>query len=326
MRLVWERRMISTRVLVSIGMVLASAVAWPVAAQQSATPTPGTAAAHRVMLEQYCIGCHSGPTPFAGLSLQNLDPANLEENGAIWEKMIRKLRDRQMPPAGMPRPDPITYQAFIDFIEKGRDRLAETKPNPGRTTLHRLNRTEYANTIRDLLAVSVDVSELLPADDIGYGFDNIGDVLTVSPFLLERYLAAAGKISRLALGDTTLAASYQTYFVPKGLNQRDRLNDAMQIGARGGTSVRHYFPVDGEYEISVGLQTGRFDEFLGMGRERKLDLRLDDQRLELFTIPANSNGGEIISGAGVTPDSHLKLRVPVKAGNRTLVATFLKDT
>ena len=110
--------MISTRGLVAIGMVLAGAALWPVAAQQSASPS----AAHRALLEQYCIGCHSRPTPFAGLNLQDLDPANLEENGAIWEKMIRKLRDRQMPPAGMPRPDPAAYQAFIDFIEKGRDR------------------------------------------------------------------------------------------------------------------------------------------------------------------------------------------------------------
>src|SRR5262249_15719736 len=228
--------------------------------------------------------------------------------------------------AGMPRPDAATYEALVKYIETERDRLAEVKPNPGRTTLHRLNRTEYANAIRDLLALEIDVAELLPADDIGYGFDNIGDVLTVSPLLMERYLAAASKISRLAVGDPTLAASYQTYFVPKALNQRDRLSDAMQIGSRGGTSVRHYFPVDGEYEISVGLQTGRFDEFLGMGRERKLDLRLDDRRLELFTITANSSAGGQILGAGTEPDWHLKLRVPVRAGNRTLVATFLKDT
>jgi hypothetical protein len=277
-------------------------------------------------LEQYCVGCHSGPTPFAGLNLQSLDASDLEANGIIWEKMLRKLRNREMPPAGMPRPDAATYEALVKYIEAGRDRLAETKPNPGRTTLHRLNRTEYANAIRDLFALEIDVAELLPADDIGYGFDNIGDVLTVSPLLMERYLAAAGKISRLAVGDITLADSYQTYFVPKGLNQRDHMSEAMQIGSRGGTSVRHYFPVDGEYEISVGLQTGRFDEFLGMGRERKLDLRLDDQRLELFTIPANSNAGELVAGARAAPDSHLKLRVPVKAGNRTLVATFLKDS
>jgi len=308
-------------------MVLAGAVAWPVAAQQAAkNPAPGSAAAQRVILEQYCIGCHSGPTPFAGLNLANLDPANLEENGAIWEKMIRKLRDRQMPPAGMPRPDPVAYQGFIDFIQKGRDRLAETKPNPGRTTLHRLNRTEYANTIRDLLAVSVDVSELLPADDIGYGFDNIGDVLTVSPFLLERYLAAAGKISRLALGDTKLPATYQTYTLRPALNQSDRMSDDMPLGSRGGTAVSHLFPVDGEYEISIGLQRGRFDEYIGMGSERKLDLRLDDERLELFTIAADPRAARGEYGAGNVPDAHLKIRLPVKAGTHQLVATFLKDT
>src|SRR5258705_7421074 len=240
--------------------------------------------------------------------------------------MIRKLRDRQMPPAGMPRPEPAAYQAFIDFIEKGRDRLAETKPNPGRTTLHRLNRTEYANTIRDLLAVSVDVSELLPADDIGYGFDNIGDVLTVSPFLLERYLAAAGKISRLALGDTKVPATYQTYTLRPGLNQRDRMSDDMPLGSRGGTAVSHLFPVDGEYEITITLQRGRFDEYIGMGRDRQLDLRIDDERAELFMIKADPRAARGEYGAGNVPDAHLKIRVPVKAGTHELVATFLKDT
>jgi mono/diheme cytochrome c family protein len=316
--------MIRTRAQASVVMALAVAVLLPPAALQAQNSAATAAAVHRATLEQYCVGCHSGPTPFAGLNLQPLDASDLEANGIIWEKMLRKLRNREMPPAGMPRPDAATYEALVKYIETGRDRLAETKPNPGRTTLHRLNRTEYANAIRDLLALEIDVAELLPADDIGYGFDNIGDVLTVSPLLMERYLATAGKISRLAVGDITLAASYQTYFVPKGLNQRDRMSDAMQIGSRGGTSVRHHFPVDGEYEISVGLQTGRFDEFLGMRRERKLDLRLDDQRLELFTIPANSNAGKLVAGSA--PDSHLKLRVPVKAGNRTLVATFLKDS
>ena len=316
--------MIRTRAQASVGMALAVAVLFPPAVLRAQNSPATAAAVHRTTLEQYCVGCHSGPTPFAGLNLQPLDASDLEANGIIWEKMLRKLRNREMPPAGMPRPDAATYEALVKYIETGRDRLAETKPNPGRTTLHRLNRTEYANAIRDLFALEIDVAELLPADDIGYGFDNIGDVLTISPLLMERYLAAAGKISRLAVGDTTLAASYQTYFVPKGLNQRDHMSEAMQIGSRGGTSVRHHFPVDGEYEISVGLQTGRFDEFLGMGRERKLDLRLDDQRLELFTIAANSNAG--VAGAGAAPDSHLKLRVPVKAGNRTLVATFLKDS
>src|SRR5438128_8145122 len=135
-----------------------------------------------------------------------------------------------MPPAGMPRPDDATLDAIINYIEKGRDRLAEVKPNPGRATLHRLNRTEYGNVIRDLLALEIDVSDLLPADDIGYGFDNIGDVLSVAPLLLERYLVAAGKISRAAVGDTTLPVSYQTYTVHHGLIQVDRMSETMPVG------------------------------------------------------------------------------------------------
>jgi Protein of unknown function (DUF1592)/Protein of unknown function (DUF1588)/Protein of unknown function (DUF1587)/Protein of unknown function (DUF1585)/Protein of unknown function (DUF1595) len=316
--------MIRARALATIGMVLAGAVLLPAAALQAQNSARDAAAAHRATLDLYCVGCHSGPTPFAGLNLEVLDTANLEANGAIWEKLLRKLRNREMPPAGMPRPDPAAYEALVKFIETERDRLAEVKPNPGRPTLHRLNRAEYANVIRDLLALEIDVAELLPADDAGYGFDNIGDVLSVSPLLMERYLLAAGRISRMAVGDTTLPASYQTYSLRPGLVQSDRMSEGMPLGSRGGTSVRHRFPVDGEYEISVGLQRGRQDEFLGLERERKLDLRLDDQRLGLFTIAADPRG--IVHGAGKDPDSHLKVRVPVQAGTRTLVATFLKDT
>jgi hypothetical protein len=238
--------------------------------------------------------------------------------------MARKLRNREMPPAGMPRPDPATYDALVSYIVTGRDRLAEVKPNPGRPTLHRLNRTEYGNAVRDLLALETDVTELLPADDIGYGFDNIGDVLQVSPVLLERYLSAARKISRAAVGDPTLPVSYQTYDVPHGLIQLDRASEAAPVGSRGGTVVRHLFAVDGEYEISVTLQRSRDDEYLGLERERKLDLRLDDRRLQLFTIAANPK--KVVLGGGTPPDAHLKIRVPVKAGTRELAATFLKDT
>jgi hypothetical protein len=277
--------MIRARALATIGMVLAGAVLLPAAALQAQNSAATAAAAHRATLDLYCVGCHSGPTP--------------------W-------------------PDPAAYEALVKFIETERDRLAEVKPNPGRPTLHRLNRAEYANVIRDLLALEIDVAELLPADDAGYGFDNIGDVLSVSPLLMERYLRAAGRISRMAVGDTTLPASYQTYSLRPGLVQSDRMNEAMPLGSRGGTSVRHRFPVDGEYEVSVGLQRGRQDEFLGMGQERKLDVRLDDQRLRLFTIAADPRG--VVHGTGKDPDSHLKVRVPVKAGTRTLVATFLKDT
>jgi mono/diheme cytochrome c family protein len=280
--------------------------------------------AHRATLDKYCVSCHRGPTAFAALHLDTLDTANFETNGATWEKLARKLRNREMPPAGMPRPDEGTYDALVRYIETGRDRLAEAKPNPGRPTLHRLNRTEYGNAVRDLLAIEIDVAESLPADDIGYGFDNIGDVLQVSPLLLERYLSVARKISRTAVGDTTIPVSYQTYDVPHRLIQDDRLGEGAPVGSRGGTIVRHLFPVDGEYEISVTLQRNRDDEYLGLARERKVDLRLDDQRLQLFTIAANPK--KVVLGSGTPPDAHLKIRVPVKAGTRELAATFLKDT
>jgi hypothetical protein len=202
--------------------------------------------------------------------------------------------------------------------------LAEAKPNPGRRTLHRLNRTEYGNAVRDLLGMEIDVAELLPADDIGYGFDNIADVLQVSPVLMERYLTAARRISRTAVGDTTIPVAYETYNVHHGLIQTDRLSEAAPVGSRGGAIVRHLFPVDAEYEISVTLQRNTDDEYLGLERERKLDLRLDDRRLQLFTIAASPK--KIVLGGGTPPDAHLKIRVPVMAGTRELAATFLKDT
>jgi hypothetical protein len=320
--------MIRKKTMTSLSMGLAAGTALAGAVFFTAAPVPAqnapTANDHKQTLQLYCVGCHSGPTPFAGLSLEPLDFANLEDNGIIWEKMVRKLRDRQMPPAGMPRPDDATMQALINYVETGRDRLSETKPNPGRTTLHRLNRTEYANVIRDLLALEIDVNDLLPADDIGYGFDNIGDVLSVSPFLMERYLATAAKISRAAVGDPSMPVNYQTYVVPHGLKQEGRLSENTPVGSRGGTAIRHRFPVDGEYEITVGLARNRNDDWLGMGKERKLDLRLDDQRVAMFTIAANVAAAVV--GRGTAPDAHLKIRVPVKAGTRELVATFVKDT
>src|SRR5215475_5449486 len=332
-----------TRALASLGMVLAGgmlvagAVFMRAAAVPAETAASAAPASHPSAFDQhsvwgtwkiYCDTCHFGPKARAGVNLESLDLANLDSSGAVWEKVLRKLRSREMPPPGAPRPDAATYEALVKAIENERDRLIDAKPNPGRPTLHRLNRAEYANAVRDLLALEVDVSELLPTDDAGYGFDNIGDVLTVSPALLEKYLLAAGKISRQAVGDTTMPTSYQTYDVPKGLKQDDRMGVDMPLGSRGGTTVSHYFPVDGEYEISLGLQRGRAEEILGTGRERKLDLRLDDERLQLFTIAARARRANINTGvqAGTEGDSNLKIRLPVKAGTHTIVAAFEKDT
>ena len=310
-----------------IGGVAALALAVThVTAERPAVVSTADAGPHREMLNQYCVVCHSRALLTAGLNLEDLDTNDLEANGVIWEKMLRKLRNGEMPPAGMPRPEPATYAALIEYIDKGRERIAEEKPNPGRPTLHRLNRTEYGNAIRDLLALEIDSAEMLPADDIGYGFDNIGDVLSVSPLLMERYLSAAGRISRMAVGDTGTPPQFQTYDVPRGLEQTERMSEAMPFGSRGGSSVRHHFPVDGEYVISAKLQIGRYDQILGLERERRMDIRLDGERLGRFTIAADPRAGALVHGAGEGPDSHIEVRVPVKAGTHTITATFIKDT
>src|SRR5712691_4364485 len=325
--------MIRTRALIATGLLMTGAILVSATIMSAEKSASDAAAAHSAAFDPqtfwqtskvYCDTCHFGPKAKAKLNLENLDLARLDANGETWEKVLRKLRSREMPPIGMPRPTEVSYNALVSAIENERDRVAQTRPNPGRPTLHRLNRTEYANAIRDLLALEIDVSELLPADDIGYGFDNIGDVLQVSPVLLERYLSAARKISRTAVGDPTMPVSYQTYTIPHGLIQLDRSSEAAPVGSRGGTIVRHVFPVDGEYEISVTLQRSRDSQYLGLERERKLDLRLDDQRLKLFTIAASEK--KVVLGGGTPPDAHLKIRVPVTAGTRELAATFLKDT
>jgi hypothetical protein len=275
----------------------------------------------------YCDTCHTGPKARAGLNLEALDLAHLDRNGETWEKLLKKLRNREMPPPGAPRPDESTYLAMIKSIEGERDRLVDAKPNPGRPTLHRLNRVEYANAVRDLLSLEFDVSEFLPPDDAGYGFDNIGDVLTVTPSLLEKYLLAAGKISRQAVGDTKIPVSFETHSISHALKQDDRMEEELDAGSRGGAIIQHRFPVDGEYDISVDLQTGRNGEILGTGRERKVDLRFDDQRLKLFSLPARGRRANIGSGIVTkSADESLKVHLSVKAGTHAISATFFKDT
>src|SRR6516165_12278003 len=221
--------MMRTRALAAtaIGIALASAVLWRASAV-SADSNSAAAAQKTHPLDQqfvwqtwklYCDSCHLGPRARAGVNLETLDLANLDHNGATWEKVLRTLRTGVMPPPGALRPDDTTFKTLVKVIDNERDRVTDVKPTPGRPTLHRLNRAEYGNAIRDLLALEVDISELLPPDDSGYGFDNIGDVLTVTPELLERYLLAAGKISRQAVGDTAMPPAYQTYSLRPGLKQ-----------------------------------------------------------------------------------------------------------
>src|SRR3990172_8195288 len=179
-----------------------------------------------------------------------LDKADMEHVPAaaeVWEKVIRKLRGNAMPPPGLPRPDLATYDSLAMYLETAIDRAAFAKPNPGRPGAHRLNRAEYAAAVRDLLAVDVDGTSLLPADDSDYGFDNIGDVLSVSPTLLERYLSAARTVSRLAIGEPAMQPRLDTYEVSYDLTQDDRMSEDLPLGSRGGIAVRHNFSADGEY-------------------------------------------------------------------------------
>ena len=317
----------------AIGIVLAGAV-W----RAAAVPADNNAAAQNTHpLDQqfvwqtwklYCDSCHLGPRARAGVNLETLDLANLDHNGATWEKVLRTLRTGVMPPPGALRPDDTTFKTLVKAIDNERDRVTDVKPTPGRPTLHRLNRAEYGNAIRDLLALEVDVSELLPPDDSGYGFDNIGDVLTVSPELMERYLLAAGKIARQAVGDTRMRPTYVTYTIPHGLKQNYRMSDDLPVGSRGGMSIKHFFPVDGEYDVLVELQKGNAQEVLGTGRERMLDLKLDDQRVQLFTIPPSRErlGAADVTGVTAEAEQGYKIRLPIKAGTHTIAAAFQKDT
>src|SRR5262245_14540254 len=199
---------------------------------------PQAAAQPRATIDRYCVGCHSDKVKAAGLSLSTLNPDNPGENPDVWEKVVRKLRVRYMPPAGAPQPDARTYDALVAHLESGLDRAAVAKSNPGRTaTFRRLNRTEYQNAIRDLLAVELDVSSLLPKDDSSHGFDNV-IVGELSPMLLERYLVAARKISRLAVGTPVKAPAGDTILIPADRSQEDQAED-LPFGTRAGESVRY---------------------------------------------------------------------------------------
>ena len=242
----------------------------------------------RTIINEYCVRCHNNQLKTGNLVLEDIETEDMVKNAEVWEKIVKKLHTGSMPPMGVPRPDESTYKGFIEAIELNLDQGFAKNPNPGRTLIHRLNRVEYANVIRDLLDLSIDGTALLPADNQGYGFDNIADVLTVSPGLLERYLLAAKKISRLAVGDHTIRPEITTYNVPyMTLVQDDRISDDLPFGSRGGISVQHYFPVDGKYEINIRMQRHSLNignEIRGLDVVNKIDLRLDGERLKVFML------------------------------------------
>ncbi|PYU24700.1 MAG: hypothetical protein DMG32_13245, partial [Acidobacteria bacterium] len=260
--------------------------------------------------------------------LDKMDVDRPSEGAEVWEKVVRKLRTAAMPPPGMPRPEQSGYDSLTTFLETELDRSAAANPNPGRTaTLHRLNRAEYTNAVRDLLALDVDAIDLpslLPADDSGYGFDNIGDVLSISPLLLERYMSAAEKVARLALGIPSARPDVTTYEVSKFLKQDDRVSENLPFGSRGGIAIRHYFATDGEYVIKARLRRSYDGEkILGLAESSQIEFRLDGTRVKTFTLSADRRKGP---ESEQEPDAGLEVRIPVKAGTRLVGVAFPQET
>jgi len=321
--------------------ILAGAMT-PALAQQaspSTASTPGTPAEYKAVFTRYCFTCHNDRLKTADLILSEANVDDPSATGAIWEKVVGKLRGRWMPPMGMPRPDDATYEAILNYLVTELDHAAAAHPNPGRTaTAHRLNRAEYTNAVRDLLAINVDTEPLLPADDSG-GFDNFGDLLTVSPSLMEKYISAASRISRLAVGDTTLSADVANYTISPLLLQNDRMNEDLPFGSRGGASVEHYFPLDGNYVLKVRLQrTDNEGYVVGIAEPHLLDFRLDGKRVKLFRVGGSHRGRAQGAGAAdaVPPDyreadyernadAGLEVRFPAEAGQRLLQVSFLQE-
>jgi hypothetical protein len=280
---------------------------------------------HAATLNKYCITCHNDKAKTGGLSLQSLNLSAPEHNAETWEKVIRKLRTGSMPPVGLPRPDAKTNDALASFIETSLDRAAAATPNPGHPSIHRLNRAEYANAIHDLLALDVDATALLPPDDESNGFDNIADVLRMSPSLMERYLSASWNISREAVGEMSIASSTITYRVRPDLSQ-DQHIEGLPLGTRGGMSVKHYFPLDAEYLIKVRLWRNTFDLMRGMEDVHQIEISVDGKRMVLVTaggkedfVRMASNPGEF----GAELDKKLTIRMPVKAGPHTIAAAVI---
>ena len=312
-------------------------------AQNSPSAVSSTGSPQRVLLDKYCVSCHNQRTKTAGLMLDVLDVEHVDANAATWEKVVRKLRAAAMPPPGVPRPDRATYDTLASWLEGALDRAASESSNPGAPALHRLNVAEYTNAIRDVLALEIDGRSLLPADDTDQsGFDNNAGVLSASPALLERYMSAARTVSRLAIGDVAMgpASAARTYQVPKMRFQDDRMSEDLPLGSRGGIAVRHYFPLDGDYQCRIRLLRTGYGYVRGLYEPHELEVRLDGERVKVFRIggekkgtpaPASYSGNVLsddpaweeymISGA----DADLEVRFAAKAGPHVVAVSFVRQ-
>ena len=306
--------------LLTFGYVRASASGALLQRQDSSLPA--AASPQRAMLDRYCVTCHSDIQEKLP-SLQTVDTSNVAADAEIFEKVVRKLRAGLMPPAGRPRPDRSTLDSFTSWLETNLDRAAAARLNPGRTEpLHRLNRAEYQNVVRDLVALEVDVTSLLPSDDASYGFDNMASVLQVNQSLMESYLSAARVISRAAIGSAVPTPTAEEFPVPVDFPQ-DQHVAGLPFGTRGGTLIRHNFPLDAQYVIKVDLACGppvgdplgKCDAGAGFADLHELEITVDGERVELFTLEPRNE---------IKADAVWQVRIPVKAGPREIGVAFLK--
>jgi mono/diheme cytochrome c family protein len=345
----WGRRLTSGGVAVLVAVGTAASLRAALDSREGLQDAKG----QRAFLDGYCVTCHNQRLKVAGLTLDAMDVANVAPDASKWEKAVIKLRAGLMPPAGMPRPKQAAIDEFTSSLEAALDRAAEAHPNPGRTEpFHRLNRAEYQNAVRDVLSLDIDAATLLPTDEISYGFDNIAGVLKLSPLLTERYLNAAQKVARLALGSPAPPGG-DMYRVPDQLDQDVRL-EGMPVGTRGGTRVDYFAPRAGEYDLKVRVGRGidyDIPHFIG---EQNLEISVDGERVHVFTLPAtdedlnierqvfrapgqakprnvklDANGDPIPDAAALARrslDDDWVVRVPIKAGVHEIRATFLMKT
>jgi mono/diheme cytochrome c family protein len=334
-------------VVASIAVVISSdqSSARPAAAQNPAASAASTPTSPRALVDKYCITCHSQKARTAGLDLETMDLSAAGSNGEAFEKIILKLRAGSMPPPGQPRPDAATYRAMATTMENLVDREWAVNPNPGRIgAVQRLNRAEYNNAIRDLLALDIDVKPLLPGDDTADGsFDNFADSLSISTAHLERYMSVARQVTRLATGLPPTIPSISTFEIPLHVLQEDRQSEDLPFGSRGGIAIPQTFPVDGEYLIKVRLQRQYQDYLKGMGWPQQLDVRLDGKLLKRFSVGGKATGrpaAASFAGDGepgfagddawekymqIGGDAGLEIRVPVSAGPHTVGVSFVRE-
>jgi mono/diheme cytochrome c family protein len=318
---------VRTTTLLAAAALAVCGIAFLTSAQSQQAPAPpaSPAAQHRRLLDTYCVGCHNERLKTADLMLDRMNLNDVAQNGAVWEKVIRKLEGGQMPPQGMPRPPAEAVSGLVAFLKTTLDEAALANADPGRAPIHRLNRTEYANAVRDLLAVEIDPAEFLPPDDESDGFDNIADALRVSPTLIDQYLAASRKIAELAVGDMDITPVSRVIQVPPDRSQ-ERHIEGLPLGTRGGVLIHHNFPLDAEYDFHVFLLQNIVGYVTGLEYAHDLEIAIDGQRV--FLTPVGGEEDNLLSDANLgvakdTLDARLKARIPVSAGRHAVSVAFV---